>query len=47
MLDQDDLKWIVNTSTELNSFFQQVARYADLRLRHRAEHRLSPALVNY
>ena len=30
MLDQDDLKWIATTSTELNSMLQQIARYADL-----------------
>jgi CheY-like chemotaxis protein len=30
MLDQEDLKWIASTSTELNSLLQQVSRYADL-----------------
>ncbi len=30
MLDQDDLKWIATTSTELNSMLQQISRYADL-----------------
>src|SRR5204862_314810 len=38
MLDQEDLKWIAATSTELNSILQQVARYADLSRRHRGEH---------
>jgi CheY-like chemotaxis protein len=38
MLDQDDLKWIAGTSTELNSILQQVSRYADLARRHRGEH---------
>jgi CheY-like chemotaxis protein len=38
MLDQEDLKWIAATSTELNSVLQQVARYADLIRRHRGEH---------
>jgi CheY-like chemotaxis protein len=38
MLDQEDLKWIASTSTELNSVLQQVARYADLIRRHRGEH---------
>ena len=38
MLDQEDLKWIASTSTELNSILQQVARYADLARRHRGEH---------
>jgi CheY-like chemotaxis protein len=37
MLDQDDLKWIATTSTELNSILQQVSRYADLARRHRGE----------
>jgi CheY-like chemotaxis protein len=37
MLDQEDLKWIAATSTELNSVLQQVARYADLIARHRGE----------
>src|SRR5256885_11086885 len=37
MLDQEDLKWIAATSTELNSVLQQVARYADLSRRHRGE----------
>lgn len=34
MLDQDDLKWLAATSTELNSTLQQVARHADLARRH-------------
>src|SRR2546421_479943 len=38
MLDQEDLKWIAATSTELNSVLQQVSRYADLARRHRGEH---------
>src|SRR5713226_47984 len=38
MLDQEDLKWIAATSTDLNSILQQVARYADLASRHRGEH---------
>lgn len=37
MLDQEDLKWIAATSTELNSILQQVSRYADLARRHRSE----------
>src|SRR2546423_5912813 len=37
MLDQDDLRWIASTSTELNSILQQVSRYADLARRHRGE----------
>jgi len=38
MLDQEDLKWIAATSTELNSILQQVSRYADLARRHKGEH---------
>lgn len=38
MLDQEDLKWIAATSTELNSILQQVSRYADLARRNRGEH---------
>jgi len=38
MLDQEDLKWIATTSTELNSILQQVSRYADLARRHRGDH---------
>jgi CheY-like chemotaxis protein len=37
MLDQEDLKWIATTSTELNTLLQQVARYADLS-RNRGEY---------
>jgi len=38
MLDQEDLKWIAATSTDLNSIVQQVSRYADLIRRHKDEH---------
>jgi CheY-like chemotaxis protein len=37
MLDQEDLKWIASTSTELNWILQQVSRYGDLARRHRSE----------
>ena len=37
MLDQEDLKWIASTSTELNSMLQQVSRYSDLARRHKGE----------
>jgi CheY-like chemotaxis protein len=30
MLDQEDLKWIASTSTELSAMLQQITRYADL-----------------
>src|SRR3954453_10936128 len=38
MLDQDDLKWIATTATDLNSALQQIARYSDLARRHKGEH---------
>lgn len=38
MLDQDDLKWIASTSTELNSMLQQISRYADLARQHKGEY---------
>lgn len=37
MLDQEDLKWIATTSTELNTMLQQVSRYADLARQHKGE----------
>ena len=39
MLDQQDLKWIATTSTELNSMLQQIARYADLARQHKGDHK--------
>jgi CheY-like chemotaxis protein len=38
MLDQEDLKWIATTSTELNSMLQQISRYSDLARQHKGEH---------
>jgi CheY-like chemotaxis protein len=38
MLDQDDLKWIATTSTELNSMLQQISRYSDLARQHKGEY---------
>jgi hypothetical protein len=38
MLNQEDLKWIASTSTELNSILQQIARYSDLARQHKGEH---------
>jgi CheY-like chemotaxis protein len=38
MLDQDDLKWIAKTSTELNTALQQIARYAEMAQLHRGDH---------
>src|SRR4051812_13911752 len=37
MLDQQDLKWIASTSTELNSILQQISRYCDLSRRHKEQ----------
>lgn len=37
MLDQQDLKWIASTSTELNSILQQISRYYDLSRRHQGQ----------
>jgi CheY-like chemotaxis protein len=37
MLDQEDLKWIASSSTELNSIVQQISRYAELARRHQDE----------
>ena len=37
MLDQEDLKWIATTSTELNSMLQQISRYADLARQHKGD----------
>ncbi len=37
MLDQQDLKWIAATSTELNSILQQIQRYQDLARRHQGQ----------
>lgn len=37
MLDQQELKWIATTSTELNSVLQQISRYCDLARRHKTE----------
>ncbi|MGZ5001894.1 MAG: hypothetical protein ACXWBM_01750 [Chthoniobacterales bacterium] len=38
MLDQEDLKWIATSSTELNSMLQQISRYADLARQHKGEY---------
>ncbi len=37
MLDQQDLKWIAQTVTELNTSLQQIARQADLARQHHGE----------
>ena len=38
MLEQEDLKWIASTSTELNSMLQQISRYSDLARQHKGEY---------
>ncbi len=38
MLDQNDLKWIAKTSTELNTVLQQISRYAEMAQRDRGDH---------
>jgi CheY-like chemotaxis protein len=38
MLDNEDLKWIAASSTELNAIVQQISRYTDLARRHKGEH---------
>ncbi len=38
MLNQEDLKWIASTSTELNSMLQQISRYSDLARQHKGEY---------
>ena len=38
MLDQEDLKWLATTSTELNTMLQQMSRYADLARHNKGEH---------
>lgn len=38
MLNNEDLKWIAATSTELNAMLQQIARYSDLARQHKGEY---------
>ena len=38
MLDNEDLKWIAATSTDLNAMLQQIARYSDLARQHKGEY---------
>jgi CheY-like chemotaxis protein len=38
MLDQEDLKWIATTSTQLNTMLQQISRYADLARQHKGDY---------
>ncbi len=38
MLDQDDLKWIAKTSTELHTVLQQISRYAEMAQHHSGDH---------
>jgi CheY-like chemotaxis protein len=38
MLNQEELKWIASTSTELNSMLQQISRYSDLARQHKGQY---------
>jgi CheY-like chemotaxis protein len=39
MLNNDDLKWITASSTELNAMLQQISRYSDLARQHKGEYK--------
>src|SRR4051812_47491277 len=38
MLDQQELKWIATTTTELSATLQQISRYCDLARRNKGNH---------
>jgi CheY-like chemotaxis protein len=38
MLNNDDLKWLASSSTELNAMLQQISRYSDLARQHKGEY---------
>ena len=38
MLNNDDLKWLAASSTELNAMLQQISRYSDLARQHKGEY---------
>ena len=38
MLNQEDLKWIASTSTQLISMLQQISRYSDLARHHKGQY---------
>lgn len=38
MLNNEDLKWLASTSTELNAMLQQISRYSDLARQHKGEY---------
>ncbi len=38
MLNNEDLKWLAASSTELNALLQQIARYSDLARQHKGEY---------
>jgi CheY-like chemotaxis protein len=38
MLNNEDLKWLATTSTDLNAMLQQIARYSDLARQHKGEY---------
>ncbi len=39
MLDNEDLKWITATTTELNAALQQISRYSDLARQHKGDYK--------
>jgi CheY-like chemotaxis protein len=38
MLDNEDLKWIAQTSTDLNAMLQQISRYCELAKQHKGQY---------
>ena len=38
MLNNEDLKWLASSSTELNAMLQQISRYSDLARQHKGEY---------
>src|SRR6187200_2375465 len=44
MLDQEDLKWIASTSTELSAMLQQITRYADLARQNTSDYKYAEML---
>jgi CheY-like chemotaxis protein len=39
MLDNEDLKWIAQASTDLNAMLQQISRYCELAKQHKGEYK--------
>jgi CheY-like chemotaxis protein len=44
MLDQEELKWVASTSTELSAMLQQIARYADLARQNTTDYKYAETL---